>query len=299
MRSAVLLSVLGLATSVRAADSLADAGPSWLGHLVTFLGIIVAAAMIIYQLGQQHKNETARLNENFKGQLKLQIYQDFSQRLTTASDAAGAAGFYATTSHTHSVIFTKQVAQGLNPQPIVDRALQLLDKNSLAANEATEVVFLVEKYYIVHPDLDIFRTAICSAVHDLHAAFHVLFDFMLSHFPVDAHEPSGATIGNVKALAEAELATLHQLTSAYQDAAMDLDCYLMDMRVELQTLLLGHLFANTVPRRRPSDPSKRVITLDPAGIKSLRQHFLKNTDWGKRAVASQLEVHRDFHGRTH
>jgi hypothetical protein len=83
--------------------------------------------MIVYQLGRQHANETARQAEDFKGQLRLQIYQEFSTRLATASDALGSVGVYAMTSHTHSVIYRKQVIQGSNPAPISDRALRLLD----------------------------------------------------------------------------------------------------------------------------------------------------------------------------
>ena len=77
---------------------------------------------------------------------------------------------------------------------------------------------------------------------------------------------------------------------------MDLGCYLDDMRTELQTLFLSNLFPNAIPRRRPSDPSKKVLSLHPSSVKSLRQHFLKNTAWGKKSVATQLEVHNEFHG---
>lgn len=295
-RTALIVCILLLPLGVGAADSpSADQGPWWLEHAVTFVGIVIAALMIVYQLGRQHANETKRQAENFKGQLRLQIYQEFDAKLSLASDTAGAAGMYAMTSHTHSVIFGKQVAQGISPSPIPDRALHFLDRQSAAAGAAIEVIFLVEKYYIVHPDLDIFRTALSAALHDVGLAFHRLFNFMLTNFPVDAVNKSGGEVQNVKVLSETEVQELHLLASAYQNATMDLDCYLMDMRVELQTLLLSNLFPNTVPRRHPADPSRKVISLDPAKVKNLRQYFSKNTDWGRNAVRTQLDVHREFH----
>ncbi len=269
-----------------------ETGPWWIGHLVTFLGIVVAASMIVFQLGRQHQNELNRQNENFKGQLKLQIYQEFSQRLASASEAVGIAGLYAMGSHTHSVIYAKQISQGMTPSPVAERALLLLDKQRVASDEAVGVSFLFEKYQVVHPDFDIFLTAISAASHDLGVAFRALFDFMLIHFPVDAR--ASADVDNVKVLKATELEDLHALASEYQRASMALDCYLSDMRVELQKLLLGHLFEAVVPRRRPADPSVKVVTLEPANVKSLRQHFLKNTAWGKSTVESIFAVHREY-----
>jgi hypothetical protein len=166
-----------------------------------------------------------------------------------------------------------------------------------AANEVVETIFLLEKYFIIHPDLDILRLALSSAAHDVWESFHPLFDFMLSHFPMDVLTEHGQKVENILLLTPDQHATLKALTDGYYDAMMDLGCYLDDMRTELQTLFLSNLFPNTIPRRRPADPSKKVLSLEPNAIKSLRQHFLKNTAWGKKAIATQLDVHHEFHGR--
>ena len=84
---------------------------------------------------------------------------------------------------------------------------------------------------------------------------------------------------------------------AYYDKASDAQSFLGDIQTELQAFFLGALFPNGPIRRAPADPSKRVLSLDPAAVRSLRQHFLKNTAWGKSAVTTSLEVHRHFHGR--
>lgn len=289
---AVLAALHSFPSLAATTEATGGAGPWWIEHLVTFLGVVVAASMIVFQLRRQHRNELKRQNENFKGQLKLQIYQEFSQRLASASEAIGLAGLYAMGSHTHSVIYAKQVSQGMNPSPVAERALLLLDKQRVASDEAVGVSFLVEKYQVVHPDFDIFLTAISAASHDLGMAFRALFDFMLIHFPVDSQ--ASTEVENVKLLNATELEALNELAREYQCASMELDCYLSDMRVELQKLLLGHLFDAVVPRRRPADPSMKVVTLETANVKSLRQHFLKNTAWGQSTVESMLAVHREY-----
>jgi hypothetical protein len=144
--------------------------------------------------------------------------------------------------------------------------------------------------------LDIFRLALSSASHEVGESFDPLFRFMVAYFPIDVLTDSGQQVENVVLLSPDQSATLKSLSDAYYSAATDLGCYLDDMRTELQTLLLSHLFPNTILRRRPADSSKIVLSLEPMAVKSLRQHFLKNTEWGKKAVATLLNVHREFHG---
>ena len=204
---------------------------------------------------------------------------------------------YATTAAVHAKIYMQQIEQGINPSPVEDRALLFLAKHSAASDAAIEVVFLIEKYFIVHPELDIFRLAVGSALHDTSDAFHALFNFMLTYSPVDEPSSQGATVGNIRQLSKTELERFQALSAAYFDAASDLDSYLGDMRTELQELLLSGLFPNQLPKRRPADPGKKVISLNAAVVKSLRAHFLKHTKWGQKSVLSHIEVHREFHGR--
>ena len=204
---------------------------------------------------------------------------------------------YAFAAPSHIEIYNSQVANGFTPAPIADRALKLLELNSGAANEIVETVFLLEKYFIIHPDLDIFRLALSSASHEVNQSFDPLFQFMLTNFPMDVQTEHGPKTDNVLLLSAEQRANLKLMTDRYHESAMDLGSYLDDLRTELQTLLLSHLFPHIMARRRPADPSKKVLSLEPSTVKSLRQHFLKHTAWGKSAVATQLDVHREFHGR--
>jgi hypothetical protein len=297
MHRALAFSVVAAAATAAAAGNATDQGPWWLGPLVTVLAAVIGASAIVWQLGRQHRNESLRQTENFKSQLKLQVYQEFASRLSLASDAIQSTAMYAFTAPTHVEIFTSQSANGLTPVAIADRALKLLELNSTAANEVVEAIFLLEKYFIIHPDLEIFRLALSSAAHEVSESFHPLFQFMLSHFPMDVLTEGGSQVENVTLLSPDQRANLKSLSDRYYDAAMDVACYLDDMRTELQMLLLSNLFPNVIARRRPADPSKKVLSLEPSAVKSLRQHFLKNTAWGKKSVATQFDVHHEFHGR--
>lgn len=297
-RTCLFLALLSAATAIAGNDAApADQGPWWLSSIVTITAAVIGALAIVWQMGRQHENESRRQNENFRSGLKLQVYQEFSEQLSSASAATQSASMYAFTAPMHVEIFQSQVARGFNPQPIEERALKLLELNSKCTNEVVETVFLIEKYLIVHADLELFRLALSSAAHDVREAFDPLFQFMLSHLPMDVQSEHGPRVENVLLLSEEQRAQLKALAGQYHDAVSDLGCYLDDMRTELQMLLLSHLFPNTLARRRPADPSKKVISLDPELVNGLRQHFLKHTPWGKNAIAVQLAVHNEFHGR--
>lgn len=280
--------------AVAGSESTSD-GPWWTGHLITVLATVLGALMIVWQIGRQRRNEIEAQRENHKLGLRLHVYQEFSSKLLHASDTVGSAGMYAfcIAQHMKLIVHGNIDSQA---QPVSDRAKTFLDLDSIAQREVADVVLLLEKYLIVHPDLDVFRMALSSAAHDLRAAFPSLFEFMVHRFPMDSVADTGSQIINVHRLSHEECEGAEGLAMSYYDRASDAQCFLSDIQTELQQLFLGPLFPNKPPRRVPADPSKRVLSLEPSAVRSLRQYFLKNTDWGRAAVATSMEVHKKFHG---
>lgn len=287
--------VLPYAIPSLADSAQASEGPWWVGHLITALAAILGAMMIVWQIGRQKLHEIEVQRENYKIELRLQVYQEFSARLISASDSVGSAGMYAFCIPQHMKLVVHGDAND-QAQAVSDRAKNLLDLDSKAHNEVAETVLLIEKYLIIHPDLDIFRMALSSAAHDLRAAFPPLFEFMLHHFPMDIATEAGPRLSNVRRFLPEEYEHVERMAMAYHDKALDAQSYLTDIQIELQQLFLGPLFPNKPPRRVPIDPSKRVLSLESSAVRSLRQYFLENTDWGRSTAAIGMEVHQQFHG---
>jgi hypothetical protein len=274
----------------------AGEGPWWTGHLIAAIAAILGALMIVWQIGRQRRNEIASQLENFKIGLRLQVYQEFSARLSSASTALGSAGMYAFCGPRHMEMTFLGPTRG-QPSAIADRAKTFLDLDSTAQREIADTIILLEKYLLIHPDMDVLRMALSSVAHDMREAFHPLFAFMLEHFPIDGPSPTGPQTLNVKAFTRQQVEQAHPLAMSYYSAATDAQSYVTDIQTELQFIFLGDLFPNRPIRRSPADPAKRVLSLDPAAVKSLRQHFLRNTAWGKTAVDTSFKVHEHFHGR--
>jgi hypothetical protein len=88
--------------------------------------------------------------------------------------------------------------------------------------------------------------------------------------------------------------------SNYSDAISLLDCYVTDLKTEMQNELLGELFNAKSPARVPIDPKYRTVTLKDATY--WHDHFSKNTPWGlysrqlnedtKAQVTAKLEANK-------
>lgn len=263
-------------------------------EISTILAATIAALMIIFQLGRQHRNELARQENATRSKLKLEIYQEFSPFLSNSMEALVETGGYARSSPLHASMFATQVSMGWNPLPISDRAKVFLDLHYKAVNSMTDLIIQLEKYFIVCPRLEIFRLAFGCALHELGFKFDKLHTFMIQHYPVDAGDTG--TVNFVKVFNPQLLQEQQSLCFTYADAEMDFNTYLSDLRNELQTLLLGELFpGNRLPKRVPIDPAMKVISLEPEAVNHLQEHFLNKTEWGKQAKKTEAEVQKHFH----
>ncbi len=265
--------------------------PWWLGDLITIIGIFAGAAMIVFQLGRQHKNELKIQKENYREQLRLEIYQEFSKILEEANDKTSDVGMYAFLIHTNFKIYINQANSGLNPAPLRSRAIEFSNKYFEASNSIVKLIRLFEKYEIISPELDIFKLAVNVATHDMREAFQPLSSFLLQILPMDIVGNTGnAQLANVIIPTQEQVARLDELVSAYKDADNDLGGYLYDLNIELQNIFLRRLFDNKVKRREPIDPKIKVVTTDPEEMRKLKKYFEEETAWGKNAKKVEVDV---------
>jgi hypothetical protein len=150
---------------------------------------------------------------------------------------------------------------------------------------------MIERYQIVDPRINIFRTAIAVAHHDMMETFRPLFSFLLRILPDDIPRPDGSyVLVNVISPSDEQVNELKILVDAYKAASDDMGCYLCDLNVELQNTLLSNLFPQKVPRRKPLDPRFKVISTEPDEIEKLQKYFDEETDWGKKKKQTEQSV---------
>ncbi len=269
--------------------------PWWLGDLLTVLGILVGVIIVVYQLGRQHKNQLKLQKENQREQFRLQIYLEFSKLLGVAVGKNIDSGQYAFHIPFHVRVYRDQLKKGFSPVPVQDRAMELCKRHNESLGADIEIMFLIERYQIVDPRLDIFRTAISVAHYDLMEAFMPLFSFLLEILPAEIPLPDGSykTV-NIIIPSDDQVHELEKLVNAYNSASDDMGSYLYDLNVEIQNTLLNNLFPNKAPRRKPLDPRFKVISTEAEEIDRLRKYFEEDTNWGKRKKQTEQDVLRNL-----
>jgi len=266
------------------------------GDLITLLGILVGVIIVIYRLGRQHWNEIKLQRENYREQLRLKIYQQFSKPLNVAIHKNIDSSLYAFHIPMNVQIYRMQIKDGFSHSPLRDRALELSKLHYETLKAITALTFMIERYQIVDPRINIFRTAIGVAHHDMLETFNPLFSFLLRILPNEIPQPDGShVLVNVINPSDQQVNELKMLVDAYKAASDDIGGYLYDLNVELQNTLLSNLFPQKIPCRKPLDPRIKVISTEPNEIERLQKYFEEETDWGKKkkqieqGVVSQLK----------
>lgn len=271
--------------------AVSDVRPWWIGDLLTVLSIFAGVGLIVFQLNRQHINDVETQKENNRDQLRLEIYQEFSLGLKNTNNKTSDAGMYAFLLTSNITNYTEQIGLGVIQPPLKYRANEFSDLHYSSNKSIIALIILIEKYEIVSPELDIFKTALNAALYDISEAFMPLFQFLLRILPMDFTDNEGNPGHlNVITPTQAQIDELSHLVNAYKNAHDDLGGYLFDLNVELQRVFLSRLFENEVKIREPIDPNIKVVTTDPAEIERLKLYFEEETPWGihKREVEEDV-----------
>lgn len=309
MKIIILLFILIFSTSCYATDKstdekaatthssikAADQRPWWIGDLLTVLGIIVGAGIIVFQLNKQHKNDIEVQKENYREKLRLEIYQEFYTCLENANNKTSDISMYAFLITSNMQNYIQQRATGINPPPIKARAKEFGDLHFTANNTIINLIKLIEKHEIVSPELEVFKLAFNSASHNISESFNTLYSFLLGILPMDAVDAANNPIVmNVITPSEAQMGELENLINAYKDCHDELGGYLYDLNIELQKIFLSRLFTNEVKKRQPIDPNIKVISTAPLEIEQLTRYFKEESPWGIHMNEVEEDVRRNF-----
>lgn len=255
--------------------------PWWMGDLITVLGIIIGAGIIVFQLNRQHKNTIEVQKENYREQLRLKIYQEFYTCLESANDKTCDASMYAFLIASNFEGYLHQITSSINPPPVKARGNEFSDLHFTANNSIISLIMLIEKHVIVSPELEVFKLAFNSASYNISEAFRPLYSFLLGILPMDAVNASGIPVAmNVISPTPSQMSELDGLIKPYKEAHDELASYLYDLNIELQKIFLSRLFTSKVEIRQPIDPSFKVITTEPTDIEILKQYFKEQSPWG-------------------
>lgn len=249
----------------------------------TLIAIIVGALMIIWQMNRQHKDNYILQLSNHKEELKLKVYKEISEYVSSAMQR-----YTENQSIINSVMLQYNscvICQDANSNPypkIYTKYTELRGAHSGMSRSLIQLMCKLEEYEIVDKNMKIFRIALASAVELIQEASFEFQRHIFPYLPCDVskekQEQLGVNIKNVESPTQEDLEAIEQSFNYYTEANLEGYCFVSDLSREAQNVLLGNLFNNQVPPREPSDSNYVVVTTKPEEMERLRVYFTEKDD---------------------
>lgn len=239
----------------------------WLQHVVTFVGFIIAAFMVIWQIAKQHRNSLLLQKNNMKDQLRLEVYKEFSNEIENAikSVSRSMAQIVSLPISFRSQQEFYSILQ-IEPHPMKERSESIIELYNTANESTISLITLMERYEIAIPQFRKFINAFIELNHKFREAFNAFHPEIVKYLPIDVPEDKKEELGREAIPSrqpnEIQLTDLENLSNQYQDACIEFQAYFIDLRVALQNHLLGSLFDHKLPARKPNDPKRVVLKLE-------------------------------------
>lgn len=219
--------------------------------IVQILGFAVA----IWTVNRQLKKQRDLQYENYQVGIQLEMYE----KVTTEIEKSSPSGVAATVAMVPELIRhaeARAIEVGRYVPPPFD-----LDGFASTYGDIHTSLFRtmanIEKYEIISPNLTLFRLVLMKAVGNLSDKYidvvKVLPYVLLSEAGI--RDPQ-----NLMRLNEKELTDMDELLQSFNRTANEVTSYLYDIQIELQNMLLGRHFDNTLPARQPKEDRCIVLT---------------------------------------
>lgn len=268
--------------------------------LVTLTGIGIAASMIVWQLNRQHNSSLAVQEETFRKNLRAELYESLQKSISDANSAVASASTFARLVPISLVNYREQARLGLvsatSGPAVRERAPKFAELHYAVSNSVVDLIFIFESYAIAVPEFQVFQHALNSALYDSGEAFGPLHSELIRFLPTDLSSASSDPALNPYVHHyvppppnDDEIAAIQDLCETYIKAVDDIGCYVFDLQVEAQNLLLGDLYPDQKAHlREPIDPTYKVVTSEKSD--ELIHYFREETPWGRSNRATDASV---------
>ncbi len=252
-------------------------------NLITIIGIVISASVLLLQSFLQNRSNLKLQKENIKDDIKRKFHAEIEEAVTKASDlASDLASLLRNVYHIEYPSIRNSLDNGLVTngfRTTTDNFMKLYDDTTRAA---IDVIFVIEKYEIIQPEIKIFQTAINVALDDMREHYLEILREIMTFLPSVIIDDKGHSRMIAKQFPSVQQMNNFKKTyEVFEEALSHLSNWLYDFRIEIQNLLLGNLFNNKVPYRKPRDKKWLVITTEKENVKKLNYYFENETNFGR------------------
>ena len=255
-----------------------------IGSLTTVITGIVGFIVLIWRLRVEAQRAIDENRSTEAMKLKLKIYeQEVVTTVEKTVDAEVALAGFARRFVSDLNTYRTLTRAGLPAATPVARVPDLIGLKTSFDREAVAIVTFTERWFVVDPRFEVFRVAINAALYDVREEWGAYFDLVMRSVPIET--PTGL---HWTAPGDDQLAAIDAASDRFIDRLGAVTAYSYDFQGEMQNVLVGPLFGNTVLRRQPIDPRHVVISLDNDAL--LTRHFKEDSGWGRAVKKSEARV---------
>ncbi|NEJ69174.1 hypothetical protein GR197_01265 [Rhizobium phaseoli] len=268
----------------------------FIGAIATVIAATLGALVVIWQNAKQAKRATAQVRHTEALKLRMQIYKEIVDLCHNAVDAEVSYSSYARGFVTDLKLYREMSQAGLNWRIPKARAPALFEEQGRFSQAAIALISLTERWGVIHPGLEMYRTAFNVALHDEGIAFTPYRSLAIRLMP--AENPNSPQQGSLFPWTLPDAATIQGLevaTDALINAIDSFGGFIYDFQIDMQNLLVGELFEHRIAPREPLDPKVVVARLDD--WKKMKGYFENSTAWGKMKNDTEARVRTSNEGR--
>lgn len=259
-----------------------------IGAGATVTAATIGALVVARQIRKQAANAIRQNSHNEALKLKLKVYEEIIEVVQRCQDASSSLSSFVRVFSVGVQLARNACARAQRIVVPDGRAPVFLDLQKSFAQSAVMMVFLTERWQIIDPRIEVFRTAFNSALHDVRSAYTKYVKIAVELMPVV--RPDGQSIFPWSPPDDLQFAALDQAGKSLIEAVDKLASFAYDFQGEMQNLLVGELFGKQVPPRASIDPSYPVIRLEHHA--KLEAYFLTDTAWGRSKTKVEEEVRK-------
>lgn len=255
------------------------------GDVIQIAAIIVGLIALSFQIYWQHRSSLKLQRENNKQETQISLYSDIAQEINKANENVINAHTKVQSAIASLKLYLYATEKWNRDFNISNRAADINDAHYAALQSINKVSRKVEQYLIVNPNLSIFVTAFNSVQHDITESYNKISQKLMESLPIEVSEDENQAQAKLLRLTikRENVEYIEEKANVYMNNLFTALSYLYDLTIETQNLLLGEVFGNEVPIRKPLDPKLKVITTKAKDAKILEKYFNEQTVWGKDA----------------
>jgi len=246
------------------------------------LAAIFGAGVVLWQTNRQARANLKLQKENFKEELKLEIYRTLAGEIKKAGECLSK--YYVTIVNAPSEIeryWKLKEEFGFNPTPIGIKSDKWISDYGNVIESVKNTTKIIEDYEIVYSNFKIYRKIIAYQNNRIQKINSKLFYEIIQYFPVNVTDDKlQETIGNFiepKKPDQEKLELLKGYANKLSGEVMNLEAYLYDLSVTAQNQLLGNIFNHRLEYREVADSEFIVIKPDEDSIQRAEKFMETNS----------------------